>query len=127
MASKTSKPPLSIVPPPTRTAIPPPRKLGEAGRTLWDNLQTEFIFDNAGDIELLMQCCLAADRAQMLADLIERDGATIETEMGLKAHPCLKDELAARSFVARCLQRLGVTEQRDAKIGRPAKSYGWRG
>jgi hypothetical protein len=127
MGDKSRKPPLAIIPPPARTSVPPPRKLGEVGQILWDNIQAEFVIDDAGNTELLMQCCLAADRAEMLADLIEHDGATIVTKMGLKAHPCLKDEIAARSFVARCLQRLGVTEQRDAKIGRPAKSYGWRG
>jgi hypothetical protein len=120
------KPTLSVINP-ASTGIEPPRKLGEAGRVLWDRVQAEYRIEDIGGTELLMQCCLAADRAQSLADTIDRDGETIHTKAGLKGHPCLKDELAARSFVVRTLQRLGVTEEVLKPVGRPPKSSGWRG
>jgi hypothetical protein len=121
---KTPNSSLTIVEPPTFTPIAPPRKLGEAGQALWDAVQNEFRIEDCGGIELLMQACLAADRAEALAARIDRDGETIHTTIGLKAHPCLKDELAARSFICRTLQRLGITDEAIRPIGRPPRSFG---
>ena len=115
---------LTIVEPSTFTPIAPPRKLGEAGQALWDVVQNEFRIEDCGGVELLMQACLAADRAEALAARIDRDGETLQTTMGLKAHPCLKDELAARSFICRTLQRLGITDEAIRPIGRPPRSFG---
>jgi Phage terminase, small subunit len=100
--------PLTIVTPPAFTLMAPPCKLGEEGQSLWNRLQTEYRIDDAAGCELLAQACLAADRAQELHALIAKDGMTIETKIGMKAHPCLKDELAARAFIVRTLQRLGL-------------------
>jgi len=121
---KTPNSSLTIVEPPTFTPIAPPRKLGEAGQALWDAVQNEFRIEDCGGVELLMQACLAADRAEALAARIDKDGETIHTAMGLKAHPCLKDELAARSFICRTLQRLGITDEAIRPIGRPPRSFG---
>jgi hypothetical protein len=119
--------PPTIAGPSTSTCIEPPRKLGEAGLALWKTIQNEFAIQDCGGIELLMQACLAADRAQALSTLIDEQGETIHTKMGLKAHPCLKDELAARSFIVRTLQRLGITDEAIKPIGRPPRSFGWEG
>ena len=121
---KTPNSSLTIVEPPTFTPIAPPRTLGEAGQALWDAVQNEFRIEDCGGVELLMQACLAADRAEALAARIDKDGETIHTAMGLKAHPCLKDELAARSFICRTLQRLGITDEAIRPIGRPPRSFG---
>jgi len=121
---KTPNSSLTIVEPPTFTPIAPPRKLGKAGQALWDAVQNEFRIEDCGGVELLMQACLAADRAEALAARIDKDGETIHTAMGLKAHPCLKDELAARSFICRTLQRLGITDEAIRPIGRPPRSFG---
>jgi hypothetical protein len=43
----------------------------------------------------------------------------------LKAHPCLKDEIACRSFIVRTLERLGVTVEPLKPIGHPVRSGGW--
>jgi hypothetical protein len=74
---KTPNSSLTIVEPPTFTPIAPPRKLGEAGQALWDAVQNEFRIEDCGGVELLMQACLAADRAEALAARIDRDGETI--------------------------------------------------
>lgn len=126
MTKPPDKPSLAVVNP-GATGVEPPRKLGEPGRALWDSVQSEYKIDDVGGRELLMQACLAADRAQSLADTIDRDGETISTKLGLKAHPCLKDELAARSFIVRTLQRLGITQEVLKPVGRPPKSFAWRG
>jgi hypothetical protein len=122
MAEKRGKPPLTIVPSTAATLPDPPRKLGEAGLSLWRAVQTEFQISDVGGIELLAQCCAAADRAEALAARIDTDGETISTRQGLKAHPCLKDEIAARSFVVRTLQRLGVTDEPVKAVGRPPRA-----
>jgi hypothetical protein len=67
--------------------------------------------------------CLAAqtlDRAEELAERVRTDGMMIRGQAGMRAHPCLKEELSARSLVARLLARLGLDlEPVRATIGRP--------
>lgn len=127
MAEKPTKSSLTIVGKPAPNAPEPPRPFGEAGLSLWSRVQAEFHIQDVGGVELLTQCCLAADRAEALAARIDADGETILTKQGLKAHPCLKDELAARSFICRTLQRLGITDEAVQPVGRPPRGFGWRG
>ena len=72
-----------------------------------------------------LQICSAADRAAEYAAAIDHDGPMIATKHGPKEHPLLKHELAARSFVVRGLQRLGLNVEAVKPIGRPAGKYGW--
>lgn len=106
------------------TAQQPPRKLGEHGRKLWHDVTTEYDITDVGGIELLAQACAAADRAEMLSELIEEQGATIKGRHGIRAHPCLKDELNARNFVVRTLSRLGITTEAIKPMGRPPSGFG---
>jgi len=108
--------PVETLPP-----LAPPQALGPAGQSLWDRIQYEWRIDDAAGIELLAQACCAADRAQSLAAVIEQDGPVIRSNTGVRAHPCLRDELAARSFVVRTLQRLGLTEEAIKSVGRPSR------
>src|SRR5262249_53537559 len=117
---------------PAATAVPavlptPPRKLGIPGVALWNAVQTEFRIEDCGGIELLAQACAAAHRAESLTSPIDQDGETIHTAHGLKAHPCLKDELANRAFIVRTLEKLGLTQEAVLPIGRPSRGSGWRG
>jgi hypothetical protein len=68
---------------------------------------------------MLTHAAQALDRAEKYAEQIDAEGATIETKHGLKEHPLLKHELAARAFVVRTLQRLGldVENQNVAVLG----------
>ena len=101
-------------------APPPPRELGQAGLQLWNAIQTEFHISDAGGIELLLQACAASDRLAALAARILEDGEVIATAGGSrKAHPALKDELAARAFIVRTLARLGILDQPLQPVGRP--------
>ena len=43
------------------------------------------------------------------AACIVRDGEIVRTAAGIRTHPAVKEEIALRSFVARTLQRLGIT------------------
>ena len=71
---RTSKPPFAIVEAPPVTPPAPPRTLGPAGQDLWARVQAEYLVADCGGIELLAQCCEAADRVQELAECIARDG-----------------------------------------------------
>jgi hypothetical protein len=73
----------------------------------------------------LAQACATIDRIERLRALIDEQGEVIQTRSGLKAHPALKDELAARAFVTRSLARLGVLDEPFKMLGRPGKGHGW--
>ena len=69
----------------------------------------------------------ALDRMQSLRAQIDADGEVVRTKNGLKKqHPALKSELAARSFIARTLQRLGLNlEPLQSRPGRPPTPTTW--
>jgi hypothetical protein len=100
-----NRPPLSLVVTHPTTS----RTLGKFGRNLWDRITSEYDVADAGGLELLTLACQALDRAEALRARIDRDGEIIlRADGGVRDHPGLKHELAARSFVARTLSRLGL-------------------
>jgi P27 family predicted phage terminase small subunit len=101
--------PLALVSGQPSTIPPPPRPLKAAGRDLWDNVQSEYNIADAAGVELLLQCCHASDRIQELSDSIAEDGAVIRTKGGVRANAAIRDELHARAFVVRTLEKLGLT------------------
>jgi hypothetical protein len=123
---RTDKPPLAIIDAPAAEPPTPPRTLGPAGQDLWTRVQAEFVIDDVGGVELLAQCCEAADLVQELSECIAREGKTLQTKTGLRAHPALRDMLSARAFVVTTLRRLGVIDERIARMGRPSGPH-WRG
>lgn len=121
MAKKST---LTLVQPPS-TSPSPPRELGKHGLSLWKRVHDEYDISDAGGIELLAQACAAVDRAEALAECVSRDGVVIYAKPGPKAHPALKEELAARAFVCRTLQRLGINVEAIKPPGRPAGHAHW--
>src|SRR5262245_19291623 len=94
---------LTLVDPAT-IGIQPPFTLGKHGRSLWDRSQREYDVSDSGGVEMLAQACAGADLAAKLQDEIEHDGAVVRSRGGaVRAHPAVKDMLAARSFVVRTL------------------------
>jgi hypothetical protein len=126
MTGSEDEPNLTVVEP--APEIPkPPRKLGKFGMAVWSRVQGEYGITDSGGIELLAQACSAVDRAEAFAERIAADGEVIHTRTGIpKAHPALKDELAARAFTVRTLERLGVTNENVKSVGRPGGQY-WAG
>jgi hypothetical protein len=113
------KPPLTIVDP--NASIPaPPRKLGRHGTELWRTIMVEYAIEDRGGVELLAQACGALDRVEALAERIDADGEVITIRGVPKPHPCLREELSARSFVVRTLERLGLNLEAVKPIGRPS-------
>ena len=88
-------------------------------------LQAEYAIRDSGGVELLCLACESLDRASALAACIDADGLTIRTRTSVKAHPALRDELAARALVARLLTRLGVTTEPTKAAGRPGGFASW--
>jgi hypothetical protein len=126
MASR-SNPSVLIVPPSASTMTDPPANLGPAGTNLWRSIMTEFDVGDAGGRALLEQAALAYDRAERLRVEIDAAGEIIHTRNGPREHPGLKGELAARSFICRTLQRLGINlEAVRLGAGRPSGPE-WRG
>jgi hypothetical protein len=105
---------------PVRKAPPPPSHLGPIGADLWSGILRAYEFDDRGSFEMLAQACASADRAEACRKQIDSDGELIRTKAGVRDHPLLKHELAARAFVCRTLARLGLDLEpvRDGS-GRP--------
>jgi hypothetical protein len=125
MPEKPRKPPLAIVTSPATTRLEPPRKLGEAGLSLWHSIQAEFAISDSGGAELLVQACQLSDRLATMAARIEADGVVIWGKTGPREHPLLKAEIQTRALLVRTLQRLGVTDELVRPLGRPPRSIGW--
>ena len=110
MAKTDAKPSISVISP---REIAPSRPLGVHGERLWRAIQAEYAISDSGGCEVLMQLCASADRAEELGAAIARDGALIASGRDgagpLKAHPAVRGELTARSFVVRSLERLGIS------------------
>jgi hypothetical protein len=102
----------------------PPRPLGKAGRDLWGRIHAAYNVSDAGGIQLLCEACVASDRAEGLAEEIAKDGMAIRTARGVKDHPLIRHELAARSLVCRLLCRMGLNYEAVRAPGRPVLDYG---
>jgi len=102
----------------------PPRKLGAPGMALWNRVQAEYSIADIGGIEVLCQICQALDDVEALTAAVERDGRTIQTPTGVKAHPALRDILQGRAFIVRSLAKLGVTLEPVKPMGRPGRGLG---
>jgi hypothetical protein len=114
-------PPLTLVDP-TSTFTSPPPNLGSVGQKLWQSVLTDYEISDAGGLALLEQIAFAYERAERLRVEIDRDGEIVRGRNGIREHPGLRGELAARSFVARSLQRLGVNLEAVGRVGRPSSS-----
>ena len=120
----TAKSPLTAVD--TDLSLPsPPRKLGRHGLDLWRTIMADYRIEDRGGVELLVQACGAVDRVEALAERINADGEVIVVRGVPKPHPALAQELAARSFVCRTLERLGLNLESIKPIGPPPRQrYG---
>ncbi len=122
----TKKPALSLVETGTKPETKPARKLGEPGMTLWRAVMAEYQIADAGGLEMLCLACQSLDRAEALRSQIDDDGEVIRSKTGLKDHPALKHELAARAFVVKTLHRLGLDVEPIKAVGRPSGTFGAR-
>src|SRR5262245_43653632 len=126
MANMTKKTPLIVVQNPVANTPDPPRSLGNHGRSLWDRIMAEYLIQDSGGSEMLCQAAEAVDLIAALDEEIRRDGLIVHTRGGVRDHPALKHQLAARAFVVRTLHRLGLdVEPLRPAPGRPGRGIGW--
>ena len=96
---KSGSPPRLALVEPGLTESKPSRPLGEETRTGFTTrrrVTAEYApIDDAAGVEMLTQCCQAVDLAEALSARIAEDGEIIRTMNGIKAHPAIKDGLAA--------------------------------
>jgi hypothetical protein len=107
LSKSSDKSALSIVDP-APTGLEPPSNLGPCGADFWRSMMDEYDIADAGGLRLLEQAAFAYERAERLRVQIDGDGEIIRGRNGIREHPGLRGELAARSFVVRTLQRLGI-------------------
>ena len=104
-----------------------PADLGPHGAALWLRVTSEYDISDCGGAAMLEQAARATDRAENCRAAIDRDGEMIEHERGAREHPLLKAEMAARAFVVRTIQRLGLSIRARAQRPRPSRcSRVWR-
>lgn len=104
---------------PTATVQPPPRKLGKAGAALWADVLAENDIGDAAGLQLLALAAESLDRAESCRSQIDSDGLVIRTKTGLRDHPALKHETAARALCARLIRQLGLDVEPLRSPGRP--------
>jgi hypothetical protein len=102
---------------PATTATDPPANLAEPGMSLWNDVASKYDVSDPGGRELLLQACMACNRAAEMRKVIDAEGLTISTKSGPREHPLLKHELNCQAFVARVLNRLLASPKRP--VGRP--------
>jgi hypothetical protein len=121
------KPTFHVVSDPAALGTEPPRPLGQAGRSLWTRVQTEYAIGDCAGVEYLAQACEGLDLIEELAEQIRRDGAIVRVRGVPKAHPAMRDLLQAKAFVVRTLARLNLDMEAVKPMGRPAGVAGWDG
>jgi hypothetical protein len=125
MERKLQQPP-TLVAGSARPLADPPPTLREAGAALGRSIMAEYAIADSGGRALLEQACASADRAAECSAIIAEQGAVISTKHGLKDHPLLRHETAARGLVGRLIARLGLdVEPLRPTAGRPASGVGW--
>jgi hypothetical protein len=117
-------PNLQVVTEPQRLVDPlaPPADLGPTGTALWSSIQQQYQIGDNGGRAILFAACQSADRAEVLRQQIDADGVVIRNKAGIRDHPLLKHETAARSLTIRSLLRLGLDVEPIGRPGRPAGS-----
>jgi hypothetical protein len=104
---------------PEPLVLQPPPALGQVGRALWTKITGAYNIADAGGQEMLYQACAAADRAEGLREQVKRDGTVLTTRSGIRIHPAVKEELAARGFIVKTLTRMGLNFEPVLPVGRP--------
>src|SRR5262245_25960548 len=78
---------------------------GEGSR-LWRAIHTEYLIEDCASLEVLRQCCFAADMAERCRRQLDESGLILRGKAGTRENPLLRHELNYRSFVTRSLQKL---------------------
>jgi hypothetical protein len=84
---------------------PRPDGLAASGGALWDSVAGVLALDEHEALALL-QACRTADMLDTLQAVVDRDGVTVDSPQGTKAHPALTELRAQRVVFARLVAAL---------------------
>jgi hypothetical protein len=120
MASKLTL----VTPAPNAAAMPEGLDADGEGSKLWGAIMAEYVIDDCASLEVLKQCCFAADMAARCRKQLDESGLILHGKAGARENPMIRHELNYRSFITRSLQRLGLlSEPLRPGPGRPP-TYG---
>jgi hypothetical protein len=110
-----------------RTPRGPPPGLREAGRNLWNQVLSEYQFQDAAGRTMLALACQSLDRAERLRARIDADGEVLTNPRTgtMRSHPGIRDEVACRAFTVKTLTTLGLNYEALKTLGRPARDNHW--
>ena len=105
---------------------PPPAGLRASGRRLWVAVLTELELDSHEEL-LLVNACRAADRLDLLDDIVNTAEPLIRNGKGeLIAHPALVEARQQSIVLSRLIASLRMPDNRD-DMKRPQRRGGARG
>ena len=103
---------------------PKPKLKSAASKYLWESVSENYDLEDH-HLALLSGACVSLDRAEAAAAILDREGLTVETAHGCKAHPCCNIERDARNLFAKYLRQLGLdVEEITRGPGRPPRPIG---
>jgi hypothetical protein len=121
--TKNPSPKLAVIhAEPLADLMQPPADLAATGAALWTSIQRQYQISDSGGLAMLKLACESLDRAQSCRAQIDDDGEVVRSRTGIRDHPLLKHEMAARSFTVRTLLRLGLDVEPIKAPGRPCGS-----
>jgi P27 family predicted phage terminase small subunit len=91
----------------------PPSHLSPSAQQWWTSTVEAYILQEH-HLRLLQLACEAWDRAQAAREELEKDGLTVSTTQGVRAHPCVAVERDARLAVARLVRELDLDTEPPA-------------
>jgi hypothetical protein len=111
------------------TADRTPSGLAAGGRRLWKSVTDEFDLEEH-ELVLLVAAVRTVDLLEKLDVEVRRDGPTIDTPQGMRAHPAAVEARQQRIALARLMAalRLPAGEEGDQQASaRPQRRVGVRG
>jgi P27 family predicted phage terminase small subunit len=109
-ASEMMTPPLQLVEPPLPIELPPaPEHLSPAMKRWWERAVADYSFDDH-HLHVLLCACDSYDRMVEARQALHKEGLTVVTKNGTKAHPCVNIERDARISLMRAIRELDLDE-----------------
>lgn len=88
----------------------PPENLGPRGLTLWESIAEGFDLAQH-EADLLHEAARVADRLDDLDAVVRRDGVTVSTPQGPKAHPALVEARQQSIVLTRLVASLRIPDE----------------
>jgi P27 family predicted phage terminase small subunit len=100
-----------------------PPHLGTHGARLWRDVHRDWLLDTGDVLAILENACIACDQLHAAREVLAREGLTIPTRGGAKAHPVAAVARSANAAMLRALSQLKLTDAPKPKVGRPSISH----